>query len=152
MGSPCSESSIEGTVDNGARSETAEKVLVEPGRRVRIGGGGEEEGMSVEEVGTGVGYERSLLADFACGDAWGRRFMGRGSVGEEEKGSNAGSRDGAGRLVPTAGEMGTGAGLGEEGILLHMWRLIQERERRRHYFIVGMRMVALWSKGRMLIN
>jgi len=55
VGSPCSESSTEGTVDNGARSEKVEIVRAKPGRRVWVTLDGEEEGMRVEEVGTGVG-------------------------------------------------------------------------------------------------
>ena len=58
VGSPCSESSIEGTAARGARSENAEIVRWKPlaGRRV-LGscGGGEELGMRVDEVGSGVG-------------------------------------------------------------------------------------------------
>ena len=60
MGSPCPESSIDGTVDSGARSERAEKFRWKPGRRVSCVRGGEEDGSRVEEVGTGVGYGRSL--------------------------------------------------------------------------------------------
>lgn len=47
----------------------------------------------VLEVGTGVGYLRKAL-DVAC------RFVGRGRPGEEERGSKAGSKDGAGRFTP----------------------------------------------------
>ena len=49
--------------------------------------------MPVLEVGMGVGYFRYALA-VAC------RFAGRGRAGDEENGSNAGSRDGAGRFTP----------------------------------------------------
>jgi hypothetical protein len=55
VGSPCSESSIDGTVDNGARSEKVDSVRERTGRRVYGTFGGEEEGIIVEEVGTGVG-------------------------------------------------------------------------------------------------
>lgn len=83
--SPFSGSSTAGTADRGARSEV---VRARPGRR-----GGELERMPVDEVGTGVGYLRCAFPVF-----W--RFNGRGRAGEEERGSNAGSNDGAGRLVP----------------------------------------------------
>lgn len=46
---------MEGTVDNGARSEKVESVRERTGRRVYGTFGGEEEGMIVEDVGTGVG-------------------------------------------------------------------------------------------------
>ena len=49
--------------------------------------------MPVLEVGMGVGYLRKAL-DVAC------RFEGRGRPGDEDKGSNGGSSDGAGRLMP----------------------------------------------------
>ena len=44
--------------------------------------------------------------------------MGRGSAGEEEKGSNAGRREGAGRLTPATGETGSGTCCGETGIFV----------------------------------
>lgn len=44
--------------------------------------------------------------------------MGRGSAGEEEKGSNAGNREGAGRLTPATGETGRGTFCGDRGISL----------------------------------
>lgn len=69
--------------------------------------------MPVLEVGTGVGYLRNALDD-----AW--RFAGRGSPGEEERGSNAGRSEGAGRLIPAIlGSEGSKALLifeGEESI------------------------------------
>lgn len=49
--------------------------------------------MPVLEVGTGVGYLKFALA--VC---W--RFNGRGSAGDDERGSKAGRSDGAGRFVP----------------------------------------------------
>lgn len=55
MGSPCSDNSIVGTVDNGARSESVDCVRARPARRVYGALGGEDEGIKVEEVGTGVG-------------------------------------------------------------------------------------------------
>jgi len=71
--------------------------------------------MPVLEVGTGVGYLEKALAT-AC------RFIGRGRPGDEERGSNAGSREGAGRLTPaTEGSDGSRARLlpvgGEESII-----------------------------------
>ena len=115
VGSPWPESSIEGTVASGARSENAESVRCKPGRRVLGSRGGEDVGIRVEEVGTGVGYERSLK-DLE-GDAWARRLVGRGNCGDEE-GSKAGSREGAGRFTPATGETGRGTWLGEEPILI----------------------------------
>lgn len=55
VGSPCSDNSIVGTVDNGARSESVDCVRARPARRVYGALGGEDEGIKVEEVGTGVG-------------------------------------------------------------------------------------------------
>lgn len=55
VGSPCSDSSTEGTVDSGARSEKVDCVRAKPGRRVLSAFGGEDEDINVEEVGTGVG-------------------------------------------------------------------------------------------------
>lgn len=83
--SPFSGSSTAGTADRGARSEV---VRARPGRR-----GGELDRMPVLEVGTGVGY---LSCAFPV--CW--RFNGRGRAGEEERGSNGGSNEGAGRFVP----------------------------------------------------
>lgn len=61
------------------------------------------------EVGIGVGYLRKAL-DVAC------RFMGRGKPGDEDSGSNAGSRDGAGLLTPAVvGSEGSAAMLVERG-------------------------------------
>lgn len=115
IGSPWPESSIDGTVASGARSEKAESVRCKPGQRVPGSRGGEDEGMRVEEVGTGVGYERSLNA--FDGDAWAKRLIDRGNCGDDE-GSKAGSREGAGRFTPATGETGRGTWLGEERILL----------------------------------
>ena len=56
VGCPCLSSSIEGTVESGARSETVETVRARPGRHVLEIGGGDDESMPVEDVGTGVGY------------------------------------------------------------------------------------------------
>lgn len=68
--------------------------------------------MPVLEVGIGVGYLRKAF-DVAC------RFMGRGKPGDEESGSNGGSKVGAGRLTPAVdGSEGSAALLveGEESI------------------------------------
>lgn len=59
---------------------------------------GEEVNIAVEEVGTGVGYV-----------AWSSRtsrvrFRGRGSAGEDDSGSNAGSREVVGRFEREEGE------------------------------------------------
>lgn len=63
--------------------------------------GGLDDRMPVLEVGMGVGYFRKAL-DVAC------RFEGRGRPGDEDKGSNGGSSDGAGRLMPaTDGRVGS---------------------------------------------
>lgn len=60
--------------------------------------GGEDEAMPVVEVGIGVGYLnevfRSGEGPLSC------LFAGRGKPGDEESGSNAGSSEGAGRLLP----------------------------------------------------
>ena len=60
--------------------------------------GGEDVRMAVDDVGTGVGYVTSSLRASRF------RFGGRGSVGDEENGSKAGSRDAAGRLLPASGD------------------------------------------------
>jgi hypothetical protein len=69
--------------------------------------------MPVLDVGTGVGYFRNAL-EFAC------RLEGRGRPGEDDRGSNGGSSDGAGRFVPPlVGSVGSGTLLldgGEESI------------------------------------
>jgi hypothetical protein len=109
--SPFSLSSTEGTLDRGARSDTVDWVLCRAGRDPRRGG--LEERMPVLDVGTGVGYLRKAW-EFAC------RFEGRGRPGEDERGSNAGRSEGAGRFTPAAvGSVGSGALLlldGEESI------------------------------------
>lgn len=56
MGCPCLSSSIEGTVESGARSESVETVRTKLGQPVLGIGGGDDESMPVEDVGTGVGY------------------------------------------------------------------------------------------------
>lgn len=73
--------------------------------------------MPVAEVGRGVGYLKSALS--LPGDG-ARRFEGRGNPGEEEKGSNAGRSDGAGRLTPAIGgnEGCTLTLLGDESIIM----------------------------------
>lgn len=43
--------------------------------------------------------------------------MGRGSEGEDERGSNAGNSEGAGRLTPATAGTGTGIGTGSVGLL-----------------------------------
>lgn len=55
--------------------------------------GGLEERMPVLDVGAGVGYLKKADA-VAC------RFDGLGRPGDEERGSNAGSKEGAGRFTP----------------------------------------------------
>ena len=59
--------------------------------------GGEDVRIAVDDVGTGVGYVTSSSRASRF------RFGGRGSVGDEENGSKAGSRDTAGRLLPASG-------------------------------------------------
>lgn len=60
--------------------------------------GGEDDNMAVDDVGTGVGYVTSSLKASRL------RLGGRGSVGDEETGSKAGSRVAAGRLLPATGD------------------------------------------------
>lgn len=107
MGSPCLESSIEGTVDRGARSERVEAVRWKAARRMFPGCGGDEGTKVDEDVGTGVG---SICFPWIClkGDAaCVGRFKGRGRTGGEDSGSKAGSKDGAGagRFSPMIGEV-----------------------------------------------
>lgn len=56
VGCPCLSSSIEGTAESGARSESVETVLTRPRRDVLGFRGGDDESIPVEDVGTGVGY------------------------------------------------------------------------------------------------
>ena len=64
--------------------------------------GGDEEGIAVDEVGSsGVGYFCCRLSHLE-GESCAMRLAGRGKVGEE-KGSKAGSKEGAGRLTPATG-------------------------------------------------
>jgi len=100
--SPFSGSITVGTADNGARSERTDCVRARPGRERDCILGGLDDNIPVVEVGTGVGY-------FCCGDeVWKSvcRFRGLGKPGEEEKGSKAGRREGAGRFVPAIGSKG----------------------------------------------
>lgn len=92
-----------GTVESGARSENVEMVLERLGRRVEVCTGGDEEGITVDDVSrSGVGYFCCRISHLE-GESWAMRLAGRGRVGEA-KGSKAGSNEGAGRLTPaTAG-------------------------------------------------
>lgn len=112
MGSPPASSSIVGTVLSGTRSDAVENVLFMPGRRDCVRCGGEDERTPVDEVGTGVGYfclalrylvGHVLVGERSLEDSRATRFTARGSAGDDEYGSNAGSNDGtgAGRLTPT---------------------------------------------------
>jgi hypothetical protein len=126
--SPFSGSSTVGTAERGARSEA---------ERTRAGRcrSGELDMMPVLEVGTGVGY----LVDPPLPVFW--RLRGRGKPGDDERGSNGGSRDAAGRLLPVVGalgrdldgeeKMGMGSegssdacfGLGRESMVKTRWRV-----------------------------
>ena len=102
--SPFSLRATPGTAHRGARSDVPR---CSEGCR-----GGELDRMPVLDVGTGVGYLRRawsclLLALWGCGGGSGGaplavfwRFRGRGRPGEDDRGSKAGRRDGAGRLMP----------------------------------------------------
>lgn len=81
---------MEGTADKGARSSVAEKERGSDDRGAATPGGGEDDMICVEEVGTGVGY-RETSGSRAI------RF-GRGREGDE-LGSKAGSKV-AGRFTP----------------------------------------------------
>lgn len=102
------------TSESGARSETDDCVRWSEGRGPTRGG--LDERIPVLEVGTGVGYLRKALEV-----AW--RFAGRGSPGDEERGSNAGSSEGAGLLTPAVeGSVGSSTALlaaaeGDESML-----------------------------------
>ena len=83
---------MEGTADKGARSRVAEKDRGRDGREAATpGGGGEDDMMCVDEVGTGVGYSETSGSRAI-------RFC-RGREGDE-LGSKAGSKA-AGRFTPT---------------------------------------------------
>lgn len=79
-------------MDKGARSDNVDRERCVLGLMFEARGG-EELRMWVEEVGTGVGYVR------VSSKASRVRFSGRGSAGEEEKSSNAGSNDAAAFLA-----------------------------------------------------
>ena len=88
--------------------------------------GGELDIMPVLDVGTGVGYLRrawSCLLALWGGSSWGAplavfwRFKGRGRPGEDDRGSKAGRRDGAGRLMPVADDGVEVLGSGSRGSL-----------------------------------
>ena len=92
-----------GTVESGARSEREDWVRCKPSLGCATCGG-DEERIPVVDVGIGVGYFR--YAVFRCeGENTACLLEGRGKAGEEDSGSKAGSREGAGRLTPAvAGE------------------------------------------------
>jgi hypothetical protein len=115
---------IEGTVESGARSETEDKVRCKRGL-LSWYGGGEEERIPVVDVGIGVGYFRYAASCWGGGET-ACLFEGRGKPGEEEYGSKAGSRDGAGRFTPAvAGNEGCiSVLLGEESILIDINKLL----------------------------
>jgi hypothetical protein len=92
-------SSIEGTADRGALSERDDWVRMRPGLG-RWTPGGDEERMPVLEVGTGVGYLRNALE--AAEPIRACLLAGRGSPGEEDRGSKGGRRLGAERFVPVS--------------------------------------------------
>lgn len=89
------------------------------------GRGGEEEMIPVVEVGTGVGY-LAYIESRSEGEKRACRFEGRGKPGEEEdSGSNAGSREGAGRFFVPAKDGNAGwelVLLGEESIMTDIYR------------------------------
>lgn len=86
-----------GTADSGARSVKTDAVRSIPGPAPWTRGGDDDK-MPVLEVGTGVGY----LAN-ADGPRPGSRaclLEGLGSPGEDDRGSNGGSREDADRFTP----------------------------------------------------
>lgn len=97
--SPSPGSTTVGTAERGVRSEHTDCAWCSVGLPWTLGG--DEDRMPVAEVGTGVGY-------LCCASRWegeetACRFVDRGRPGEEDRGSKAGSRDGAGRLAPATG-------------------------------------------------
>ncbi len=125
VGSPCSESSTEGTAAKGARSESAEMVRW---RGFRVLDGWEATGAlgtKVDEVGSGVGRTCfSFSSPCLSGDACIRRFAGRGRTGEDDcDGSNVngGSSEGAGRFFPMICEVGEELGCVGEPMLTAAW-------------------------------
>lgn len=111
---------MEGTADKGARSVVDARFR--DGRTA--GRGGEEEMIPVVEVGTGVGY-LAYMESRPEGEKRACRFEGRGKPGEEEdSGSNAGSREGAGRFFVPAKDGNAGwelVLLGEESIMTDIY-------------------------------
>jgi hypothetical protein len=99
--SPDAGSIIVGTAESGARSESEDWVRSRPGLGSGIRGG-DEERIPVVDVGIGVGYSRYAVS--RCdGDNIACLLEGRGKTGEEDRGSKAGSSEGAGRLTPAVG-------------------------------------------------
>lgn len=77
---------MEGREPNGVRSDRVDEFVRRAGFDLETREG-EEVSIAVEEVGTGVGY-------VVCSSNASRfLFRGLGRAGEEEKGSNAGSKD-----------------------------------------------------------
>lgn len=77
---------MEGREPNGVRSDRVDEFARRGGFDLETREG-EEVSIAVEEVGTGVGY-------VVCSSNASRfLFRGLGRAGEEEKGSNAGSKD-----------------------------------------------------------
>jgi hypothetical protein len=94
--SPSSGSSTVGTAESGARS-IDDRVRCSPG--LACTPGGEEDRIPVVEVGIGVGY-LCRTGSIRHGDVRTLLLVRPGRQGEEEKGSKAGSKVGAGRFVP----------------------------------------------------
>ena len=102
---PLSESVTDCTAESGARSDKMDWVRRRPALGTMCGG--EEERIPVVDVGIGEGYFR-YASSWCEGECLACRLAGRGSAGEEEdeeEGSKAGSRDGAGRFTPAAEEV-----------------------------------------------
>jgi hypothetical protein len=129
--SPFSGRVIEFTAERGARSESMDWVLCKPGLEPKRGG--DEDRMPVVEVGIGVGYLPWAFSRSSGGE-WALLLEGRGKPGEEENGSNAGSRLGAGRFTPAVdGRSGWELiFLGEESIIVDIY-LISGAECRRSF-------------------
>jgi hypothetical protein len=105
--SPFSFSSMEGTAERGTRSDTVDWVRWSAGLEPTCGG--LDERMPVLDVGAGVGYVTQALA-VAC------RFVGRGRPGDDDRGSNGGNSEGAGRFTPAVeGRDGSRFGFRDDG-------------------------------------
>lgn len=101
-----------GTVDKGARSDSVDKDRL-TGGLTPAARGGEELSICVDEVGTGVGYVRVSSKTSRV------RFSGRGKAGDEDRGSNAGSKEEIDLFISGTGRAAS-SGVLEGGVMVYI--------------------------------